>query len=522
MQAIGRGRSSSLDRPGLLLAWARVACGMACFIALSTPIDSVSESKQTPSTKAFARPSHAGVDPGSARLVGGNLWGSERCEALMNESLARCGPHAVLKGGEWCTCHQGARAWDRPLKTCKPFSSGHFLNDSSTIEMVGGTFLAELRRDCECVLNTVHRPLFTADGPRDYGSIHTSPLPPLKGSEVVDGSEGTGGPSHAWMRTPEEGPTITLLVSHFAMRDAREKHYGEIEGAMRANLQNAALTELYVLYEKTYNDSCADLRARLLKHNSTQSFGGHPALLTCLDCPSGQPTVADLLAFASKHARGGTDPTTAPRFAGRVVVLSNPDVVFDKSLAAPPTLLPDLTVTDLLVLSVTQGPVAKLYEATVDPWPGMRSARAPHATPTWCPGIRQDVSWTLSWDAFMFVPPLPPLNKTTDGHYMNELEAEHRTVWALRAAGITVRNACLLAKVQHFHLTPKMHHAHTARPNERVLPKVGYHDACGRGFPVELRMFPCTFYRPDWDQQGVYVVSTEACKFCPEESKCYP
>jgi hypothetical protein len=132
----------------------------------------------------------------------------------------------------------------------------------------------------------------------------------------------------------------------------------------------------------------------------------------------------------------------------------------------------------------------------------------------------------MSWDAFMFVPPLPLLNNTIDGHYMNELEAECSPN-SLGSAGIGFDRAQRMHAYKGATLSPDSQDAPRARTSaKRASASQGrlliMTFAPGRGFPVHMRMFPCTFYRPDWNEQGQYVVDTGACKICPEESKCYP
>lgn len=57
---------------------------------------------------------------------------------------------------------------------------------------------------------------------------------------------------------------LSLVLFHFAARHPRHTHYGEIEGAIRANLLNPLLQEVVVVYEETPTDGCKELRERLL------------------------------------------------------------------------------------------------------------------------------------------------------------------------------------------------------------------------------------------------------------------
>jgi hypothetical protein len=103
------------------------------------------------------------------------------------------------------------------------------------------------------------------------------------------------------------------------------------------------------------------------------------------------------------------------------------------------------------------------------------------STRTWCPGIGHDVSWTMSWDAFMFVPPLPLLNNTIDGHYMNELEAECSPN-SLGSAGIGFDRAQRMHAYKGATLSPDSQDAPRARTSaktsERFPRSAIDHDIC--------------------------------------------
>jgi len=216
-------------------------------------------------------------------------------------------------------------------------------------------------------------------------------------------------------------------------------------------------------------------------------------------------------------------------FAGRIVVLSNADVVFDETILRAPTLLTDLTQSDALVFSVTQGPNQSVYDNVHGPIDlGADEYRSKISSS--CPGWKRGaVPWTWSWDAFMFMPPLPLFDASRTGHFMNEMSGEHRTAEAFRHAGMTLRNACMLTRLQHYHLAPKMHHGHHPRqntlagvPDQKRLPTQHRCDDCCRGFPPELRTYPCAFFNTEWKERGLYVVDTADCETCAEEMKCWP
>lgn len=293
----------------------------------------------------------------------------------------------------------------------------------------------------------------------------------------------------------------------------------------------------------TTDSTCKRLVTRLLGHRSMM---GRPSnsmpIITChvrntpvlgTSKEAGQPRVGELLEFASSHARGTqiNQATFGPAFAGRIVVLSNADVVFDESISRAPTLLTDLTHKDALVFTVTNGPNMSVYDKVHDvPTDQRENDPDLMEVSTPCPGWKRGVvPWTWSWDAFMFIPPLPQLDPARTGHFMNEMSAEHRTAEALRHAGLTIRNACMLTRLQHYHLAPKMHHGHHPRqnklagvPDQRKLPTFFRCDSCCRGFPPELRTYPCTFFNRAWKERGLYVVDTTDCETCAEQMTCWP
>ena len=302
----------------------------------------------------------------------------------------------------------------------------------------------------------------------------------------------------------------------------------------------------YVLMDNnsaTTDSTCRGLVTRLLGHHS---MTGRPSIsmpiLTChvrsttvlgMAKEVGQPRVGELLEFASTHAHGTEikQESYGPAFAGRIVVLSNADVVFDESIMRAPTLLTDLTHKDALVFTVTHGPNKSVYDKVHNVPADRRDNNGDLWLPkTSCPGWKRGVvPWTWSWDAFMFVPPLPHLDPARTGHFMNEMSGEHRTAEALHHAGLTIRNACMLTRLQHYHIAPKMHHGHHPRqnklagvPDQKNLPPAFRCDSCCRGFPPELRTYPCTFFNTAWKERGFYVVDTTDCETCAEQMTCWP
>ena len=284
-----------------------------------------------------------------------------------------------------CSCHDltlchstqvdDARIVHRPLGTCP-------------VRAFSTTFKASASDQCACVFEANHA------SSQVYASVSgvklALPLPSRPPNDTPEPAD-TDASTLTWA-VPGTEPTITLLVSHMAIGHRDAPHYAEIEGAMRANLRNPALAELFVMYDSTPEDGCAELITRLTTHPSTANK--RIAKLSCHDREQGlgQPRVRDLFRFASENSKRGDDgskhrrrqrrgekgtfsgATSASRggrssgdgngadlwdggtFVGNIVVLSNADIAFDSTLAAAPTLYPDLTSSDVLVFSVTGFP----------------------------------------------------------------------------------------------------------------------------------------------------------------------
>jgi hypothetical protein len=276
-----------------------------------------------------------------------------------------------------CPQVDDARIVSRPFGACQ-------VRSFSTM------FKAAESDQCACVFDA------------NYAKTHASP-------GVSADKDGLPSPSRAPNDVPEPNvidagalpwvergtePSITLLVSHMAIGRRDAPHYAEIEGAMRANLRNPALAELFVLYDSSPEDGCAELIARLTTHHSTAS--ATTAKLSCYarEQELGQPRVRDLFRFATENWKrggmeqdgehiqrrrrrngetldtgaagvsrggGGGGDGGGDSFIGDIVILSNADIAFDCTLAAAPRLHPDLTSNDVLVFSVTGYPDVATY-----------------------------------------------------------------------------------------------------------------------------------------------------------------
>ena len=265
-----------------------------------------------------------------------------------------------------------------------------------------------------------------------------------------------------------EKQTFTLINSFWAdtpgstcvgMNSRRKQpcqvRHNELLGAMRANMLNPALAELFVLYEARPDDGCKQLEESMLKKmpDGAAAAGRH-AKFSCTERSGGQPTYEELFQVASSQPDGA--------FLGNIVIVSNADVVFDHTLSQ----MPPVGDTHAYALSVNTKVNKTQYlegmgqepceEVTKKngwthgskvrdercPWKGFTNSKGPQA---------------LSFDAYAFKPPLPdgwieksrklsPLNEMP-----NKLGMENRAKCGLEAAGLTVLNACLWVRMFHYH-----------------------------------------------------------------------
>jgi hypothetical protein len=212
--------------------------------------------------------------------------GSERCAAHARRSMNACGPNAVLKSGDsnddaskrppnsgqpvlqdadqeeeptWCWCDPGFRIRDRPLKQCLPKSLEVLGGGDNTVgaetaaALMSAVFHVSSRSGCECAVDQYADAATLAYAHSRSQLADPTPHAALGGVAPwptrVSGDANTL--HQPWVDASQPTPTITLLVSHFPMQSSHlHAHYGEIEAAMRANLLNPALTELYVVSYK--------------------------------------------------------------------------------------------------------------------------------------------------------------------------------------------------------------------------------------------------------------------------------
>ena len=195
-------------------------------------------------------------------------------------------------------------------------------------------------------------------------------------------------------------PTFTLLVSHFAMT-VYHPHHAEIEAAIRANLLQPSLVEVWVWYDEQPGDGCPEFKERLASNRAWKNEWGRQgrlggaAKLTCKGRFETQPTYLQVFNYASSQSDGP--------FAGSHVVVANADVVFDKTLLHLSKL--GFTPNKIWVMSITHHADKQLYNQTLGMLPYLRnSSTVKQPFLLRCNGYLE-----VSWDAWAFRPPLPPL-----------------------------------------------------------------------------------------------------------------
>lgn len=204
---------------------------------------------------------HPSLVPESLRALPPPLGGgSEQCAAQAHRSMDKCGPNAVLKGGndilehaseavrdaaaeQWCWCDPGFRIRDRPFKQCIPKSLDLLVLasvDQTPASSLSVMFHVSSRGGCECAVDE-YADIATLAYAHSRAQL-ADPAP----HAMINASAWSHDLVRPWVESASK-PTITLLVSHFPQQSLHpHPHHAEIEAAMRANLLNPALTELYV------------------------------------------------------------------------------------------------------------------------------------------------------------------------------------------------------------------------------------------------------------------------------------
>jgi hypothetical protein len=251
-----------------------------------------------------------------------------------------------------------------------------------------------------------------------------------------------------WSSSPKVDALVTTLYKPAAAQHHDDPHTQETLAAVLLNANSSGIASVHVLYEDSSGgaDGCAELSATFA------SAGVNLSTLVCVGVRT-QPTYFDLLSYCNSA------------LPGRLVILANPDVVFDEfdlSAHVQPRRFDNET---LYVFSVRRAP-AQLLELTgaadqdLGSPPASTIARCQADTVDrcmeWCTKFTE---WPLSWDAFMFRPRRLTVNVVL--HFpMNVIGAENYALRSMAALGYRhVRNACEVIRVYDIHCAPKTHGA---------------------------------------------------------------
>jgi hypothetical protein len=280
-------------------------------------------------------------------------------------------------------------------------------------------------------------------------------------------------------------PGMALVINFWAqpkeMKPGQKEHHHvrEIKSAMVTNLLNRHFRQVVVILDSVSGNtsSCGDFVHQITQQRDKEMSRISPFVddgmmrlsLPQLDCieredPLGQPTYREMFEYAVFH----------PVITADLIILSNPDQVFDDTIAYAEN-MPNNTI---FVLS-TQG-----YNTSILPirirnmYQSLVGDDAGSSSPSRCVHHYDSVfsGQSLSWDAYVFHRSLLRVdtswlrNKSSlqrldfdrvpQAYFMNENGAEaaalHDMVTML--VNVSVWNACKLIQMWDFHLAEKMHH----------------------------------------------------------------
>jgi len=273
------------------------------------------------------------------------------------------------------------------------------------------------------------------------------------------------------------------------------RHYAMIEASLVTNMLNyPTLSEVYVIYDSvTSENHCPHLKARLLEKASKVLIAngfdgdttGRVAQIKCLDRHESQPSYWEMFDLASNKLDLDSE----------VVVMGNGDGSTDETIGLLSAVEPgvavmlsvtgfgaDSTLTEWQTNNLLRQPTAqKVFESLIgpftevcDPIPKSRCLRTFEQRKSQAlmtfeeghPGEWHYFRWPeqmLSWDAYIFRRPLPPLSPKVlhPGIFMNMPGAENRAGMALYLAlgkdsliyNNTLPNACGHVNWYHYHCT---------------------------------------------------------------------
>lgn len=220
----------------------------------------------------------------------------------------------------------------------------------------------------------------------------------------------------------------TILLDDW---NSSRSHEREVLAAVAVNVENPFISAMHVLLEsRPGRENCSALQ-NLLENASNitlTQFGK----VTCVDTFM-QPVDETFVWYANVSMPVGK------------VLLSNPDVVYDDTLAQLPELVAGVGVH---LLSVMPPP----YEGAFMNIFGQQ-----------CAHRDERCVWTTrSWDAYVFRTPLPA--KLAEKHDllsfpMNYKSAEFYMARALKESGMTLTNPCMFVHAYHWHCFGQKMHA---------------------------------------------------------------
>jgi hypothetical protein len=278
---------------------------------------------------------------------------------------------------------------------------------------------------------------------------------------------------------------MVLLTSVFVSTEQYpSQHLREIYAALTTNLMHELIAEVHVLTES----DCALVLALIEQTARLLPYSRPLSNLHKLVCKSlaAQPTYADFFRYASAN------------LSGKVVILSNADVVFDNTLGhveLEPVLRGDIAH----VLSVRPPPPTGLYHSIF----GQACASAPRCmVGAWTSGgaWSQGDGAGTSWDAYVFSPPRSgKMNLSHVDVPMNVNGAANLAAFQLEVnGGIPLSNPCAHIRAYHWHCLGRP--MHSLDPLIRVDRPPWYKAAMNMSSALPLlglHLLPC------WDCPGL-------------------
>lgn len=226
-------------------------------------------------------------------------------------------------------------------------------------------------------------------------------------------------------RYTESSDALHLVTSIFLPEGHAHGHIKEIVAAFATNVENPHIASLHVLLESP-SEGCSDLLKRMANATGTPVRLIHKVVCTMV---KKQPTYRDFFQYANERMRH------------HQVILTNADIVFDSTLA----LIAPLTAGVGHVLSVKPPPYKDEFKDIFLQECKQSALRCK--------------SETSSWDAFIFLSPLPGKLEDFELDYpMNIIQAENFAAGNLRQMGLNITNPCMHVNAFHWHcFSGKMH-----------------------------------------------------------------